>query len=204
MPFSSNTSSSQQSLQLLQLQTQHGMQQHQPSMANRNKASSTNTASATKFANAPVLSQSHSQCKSSNQTSHSKPTGRTTGSHVHHTSSITSKTQTTKNVSEKGKFLHGHMQISFGGDYTTSLPPQVQHQLNNSQHLCTKTSGTPFNGGNLKPNLEGWKIDSSVNISQLQPTENSSAGSNQKSSPVCGRNVPSILSSGPSHLSELN
>ncbi|WJX12151.1 hypothetical protein P8452_02678 [Trifolium repens] len=204
MPFSSNTSSSQQSLQLLQLQTQHGMQQHQPSMANRNKASSTNTASATKFANAPVLSQSHSQCKSSNQTSHSKPTGRTTGSHVHHTSSITSKTQTTKNVSEKGKFLQGHMQISFGGDYSTSLPPQVQHQLNNSQHLCTKASGTPFNGGNLKPNLEGWKIDSSVNISQLQPAENSSAGSNQKSSPVCGRNVPSILSSGPSHLSELN
>ncbi|WJX18619.1 hypothetical protein P8452_08400 [Trifolium repens] len=205
MPFSSNTSSSQQSLQLFQLQKQHGMQQHQPSTANRNKAPSTNTASATKFANnVPVLSQSHSQCKSSNQTSHSKTTGRTTGSHVHHTSSITSKTQTTKNVSEKGKFLHGHMQISFGGDYTTSLPPQVQHQLNNSQHLCTKTSGTPFNGGNLKPNLEGWKIDSSVNISQLQPTENSSAGSNQKSSPVCGRNVPSILSSGPSHISELN
>ncbi|GAU37190.1 hypothetical protein TSUD_30550 [Trifolium subterraneum] len=205
MPFSSNTSSSQQSSQLLQLQKQHGMQQHQPSAANRNKASSTNTASATKFANnVPVLLQSHSQCKSSNQTSHSKTMGRTTGSHVHHTSSIASKTPTTKNVSEKGKFLQGHMQISFGGDYTTSLPPQVQHQLNNSQNLCTKAAGTPFNGGNLKPNSEGWKIDSSVNISQLQPTENSSAGSSQKSSPVCGRNVPSILSSGPSHLSELN
>ncbi|XP_045796213.1 protein TIME FOR COFFEE-like isoform X2 [Trifolium pratense] len=205
MPFSSNTSSSQQSSQLLQLQKQHGVQQHQHSTANRNKASSTNTASATKFANnVPVLLQSHSQCKSSNQTSHSKITGRTTGSHVHHTSSITSKTPTTKNVSEKGRFSQGHMQISFGGDYTTSLPPEVQHQLNNSQHLCTKAAGPPFNGGNLKPNSEGWKIDSSANISQLQQPENSSAGSSQKSSPVCGRNVPSILSSGLSHLSELN
>ncbi|KAI5421197.1 hypothetical protein KIW84_044870 [Lathyrus oleraceus] len=43
-----------------------------------------------------------------------------------------------------------------------------------------------------------------MNTSQLQQTEDSSAGSSQKSSPVCGRNVPSILSSCPSHLSELN
>ncbi|XP_012569782.1 protein TIME FOR COFFEE isoform X3 [Cicer arietinum] len=192
MPFSSNTSSSQPSSQLLQLQKQHGMQ---PATATRNKASSTNTASAMKFANnGPVFSQSHVQCKSSNQTSHSKI--NTTGSHVHHTSSITSKTPSTKKISQ------GHMQISFGGDYTTSLPSQGP-QLSNNHPLCTTAGGTLFNGGSLKPNSEGWKVDSSANTSQLQPTENSSSGSGQKSSPVCGRNVPSILSSCPSHLSEM-
>ncbi|KAL5071618.1 hypothetical protein RYX36_022505, partial [Vicia faba] len=57
---------------------QHGMQQQQPATAIRNKASSTNTSSATKFANnGPVFSQTHTQFKSSNQTSHSKITGRT-------------------------------------------------------------------------------------------------------------------------------
>ncbi|KAI5424319.1 hypothetical protein KIW84_030493 [Lathyrus oleraceus] len=167
---SCNTSRSQQSSQLLQ--KQHGMQQQQPTTAIRNKASSTNTASAIKFANnGPVFSQSHTQFKSSNQTSHSKITGRTMGSHVNHSSSITSKTATAKNISqEKGRRSHG----------------------------------TPFDGGHLKPNSEGWKVNPSVNTSQLQQTENSSVGSSQKSSPVCGRNVPSILSSSQqSHLSAL-
>ncbi|CAI8602949.1 unnamed protein product [Vicia faba] len=203
MPFSSNTSSSQQSSQLLQ--KQHGMQQQQPATAIRNKASSTNTGSATKFANnGPVFSQSHTQFKSSNQTSHSKITGRTVGSHANHSSSITSKTPIAKNISqEKGRGSQGHMQISFGGDYTTSLSSQERQQLNNSQSMCTTAAGTPFNESHLKPNSESWKVNSSVNTSQLQQTENSSAGSSQKSSPVCGRNVPSILSSCPSHLSEL-
>lgn len=204
MPFSSNTSSSQQSAQSLQLHKQHGMQQQQSAAATRNKASSTNTTSATNFANnGPVFSQSHAQCNSSNQTSHTKITGRTTSYHVHHTPSTATKTPTTKNDLEKGRFSQGRMQISFGGDYTTSLPSQGKHQLNNSQPLyTTAAAGNTFNGGNFKPNLEGWKVDSSVNTSQLQQTENSS-GSGQKSSPVCGRNVPSILSSCPSHLSEL-
>jgi len=203
MPFSSNTSSSQQSAQSLQLHKQHGMQQQQPAAATRNKASSTNTTSATNFANnGPVFSQSHAQCNSSNQTSHTKITGRTTSYHVHHTPSTTTKTPTTKNDLEKGRFSQGRMQISFGGDCTTSLPSQGKHQLNNCQPFYTAAAGNTFNGGNLKPNLEGWKVDSSVNTSQLQQTENSS-GSGQKSSPVCGRNVPSILSSCPSHLSEL-
>ncbi|XP_058770887.1 protein TIME FOR COFFEE isoform X2 [Vicia villosa] len=202
MPFSNNNSSSQQSSQLLQ--KQHGMQQQQPAMAIRNKASSINTTSTNFVNNGPVFSQSHTQFKSSNQTSHSKITGRMAGSHVNHSSSITSKTPTVKNISqEKGRVSQGHMQISFGGDYTTSLSSQGQQQLNNSQSLCTTSAGTPFNGGHLKPNSEGWKVNSSVNTSQLQQTENSSAGSSQKSSPVCGRNVPSILSSCPGHLSEL-
>ncbi|CAI8603121.1 unnamed protein product [Vicia faba] len=84
---------------------QHGMQQQQPATAIQNKASSTNTGSATKFANnGPVFSQSHNQLKSSNQTSHSKITGRTVGSHANHSSSITSKTPIAKNISqEKGR-----------------------------------------------------------------------------------------------------
>lgn len=197
-------SSSQQSSQLLQLQKQHGQQ---PAIATLNYASSTNTPSATKYANnAPAFSQSLAQCKSSNQASHSKTTGRTTGSQVHHTSIITSKTPTLKNFSqEKGRVSQGHMQISFGGNYITSLPPHPQGQqlLNNNQPLCTTAAGTPFNGDNLKPNSEEKKVGSLVNASQSQQTENSSAGSSQKSSPVCRRNVPSILSSCPSHLSEL-
>lgn len=107
---SCNTSSSQQSSQLLQ--KQHGMQQQQPTTTIRNKASSTNTASATNFANnGPVFSQSHTQFKGSNQTSHSKITGRTMDSHVNHSCSITSKTATAKNISQKkqGVLADGHM-----------------------------------------------------------------------------------------------
>lgn len=40
------------------------------------------------------------------------------------------------------------------------------------------------------------------NVGSQQP-ENSSTGTNQKSSPACRRNVPSILSTGPSQVSEL-
>ncbi|KAG4402208.1 hypothetical protein GLYMA_02G146900v4 [Glycine max] len=204
VPLSSNASSSQQPPHLLQLPKQHAMQQQQAAMASRYKASSANSTPAAKFANnAPVFSQTPSQCRSSNQASHSKASGRTTDSHVHHTSIITSNAPTLKSFSqEQGRVLPGHMQISFGGNYITPLPPQGQPLLSNNQPLCTTAQGTPYSGANAKSNLEGSKASSSVNASQLQQTENS-AGSGQKSSPVCGRNVPSILSSCPSHLSEL-
>ncbi|KAF2314869.1 hypothetical protein GH714_036991 [Hevea brasiliensis] len=45
--------------------------------------------------------------------------------------------------------------------------------------------------------------NSSVPVLQSQHGDNSLTGSGQKTSPVCGRNVPSILSACPSHLSEL-
>ncbi|XP_027364226.1 protein TIME FOR COFFEE-like isoform X2 [Abrus precatorius] len=202
VPLSSNASSSQQPPQLLQLQKQSGMQQHQPSMATRYKASSTNT-TATKYTNnAHVFSPPLSQSKSSNQASHTKTSGRSTDSHVHHPSII--NTPTLKKISqEQGRVLQGHMQISFGGNYITSVPPQGQQLPNSNQPLCATAAGTPFSGGNMKPNSEGSKVSLSVNTSQSQQAENSSAGNGQKSSPVCGRNVPSILSSCPSHLSEL-
>ncbi|KAJ1433075.1 hypothetical protein SESBI_06292 [Sesbania bispinosa] len=204
----SNASNSQQPPQLLHLQQQHGILQQQPAMATRYKVSSTttNAATATKFLNsAPVFSQTQTQCKSSNQaSSQSKNSGRALDSQVHNTSITTSTTPTFKSFSqEQGRVLPGHTQISFGGNYVSSMPPQGQQLLNNNQPFGTTVLGTPPNGGNLKTNSQGSKVGSSMSTSSMQQTENSSAGTGQKSSPVCGRNVPSILSSCPGHLSEL-
>jgi len=200
VPLSSNASSSQQPQHSLQVPKQHAGQQQQPTLANRYKASSTNSTPgpATKFANnAPVFSQTLTQCKSSSQASHAKASGRTADSHGHHSSIMTPNAPTFKSFSqEQGRILPGHMQISFGGNYITSLPPQGQQV-----HSSNQPMGTPPQG-NIKSNSEGSKVGSSVNPSQFQQAENS-AGSGQKSSPVCGRNVPSILSSCTSHLSEL-
>ncbi|XP_057742441.1 protein TIME FOR COFFEE-like [Arachis stenosperma] len=210
-PLSSNASSSQEP-SLLHLQKQYGIQQsqQQPAMATWYKAPSTNINSATKFANdIPVFTQT--QSKSSTQASNSRSSGRTMDSHLHHAPVITSNAPNLKSYSqERGRISQGRMQISFGGDYTTPLPPQGQLISNNRPVSTTVAgiAGTTPNGGNLKPNPEGRKVSSSmntssVNTSQSQQTDNSSAGSGKKSSPVCGRNVPSILSSCPSQLSEL-
>lgn len=206
VPLSSNASSSQQPQHSLQLPKQHAGQQQQPSLANRYKASSANSSASptTKFPNnAPVFSQTLTPGKSSSQASHTKASGRTADSRAHHSSIMTPNTPTFKSFSqEQGRILPGHMQISFGGNYIASLPPQGQQVLNNNQPVGTPAQGTPFSGGNMKSSSEGSKVSSSVNASQFQQAENS-AGSGQKSSPVCGRNVPSILSSCTSHLSEL-
>ncbi|XLT46169.1 hypothetical protein HN873_038773 [Arachis hypogaea] len=206
-PLSSNASSSQEP-SLLHLQKQYGIQQsqQQPAMATWYKAPSTNINSATKFANdIPVFTQT--QSKSSTQASNSRSSGRTMDSHLHHAPVITSNAPNLKSYSqEQGRISQGRMQISFGGDYTTPLPPQGQ-LISNNRPVSTTVAGTPPNGGNLMPNPEGRKVSSSMNTSsvntQSQQTDNSSAGSGKKSSPVCGRNVPSILSSCPSQLSEL-
>ncbi|KAL1367353.1 protein TIME FOR COFFEE isoform X2 [Arachis hypogaea] len=207
-PLSSNASSSQEP-SLLHLQKQYGIQQsqQQPAMATWYKAPSTNINSATKFANdIPVFTQT--QSKSSTQASNSRSSGRTMDSHLHHAPVITSNAPNLKSYSqEQGRISQGRMQISFGGDYTTPLPPQGQ-LISNNRPVSTTVAGTPPNGGNVKPNPEGRKVSSSmntssVNTSQSQQTDNSSARSGKKSSPVCGRNVPSILSSCPSQLSEL-
>lgn len=207
LPLSSNASNYQQPPQFLHLQQQHGMLQQHPAMATLYKASSTtsNATTATKFFNGPpVFTQTQTQCKSSNQASQSKNSGKTPDSQV--TSIITSTTPTFKNNSqEHGRVIQGHKQISFGGNYMSSLPPQGQQLLSNNQPLgsTATVAGIPPHGGNLKTNSQGSKVGPSMNTSQTQQTENSSAGTGQKSSPVCGRNVPSILSSCPSQLSEL-
>ncbi|KAF7818326.1 protein TIME FOR COFFEE-like isoform X1 [Senna tora] len=174
-PLSSNTSSSQQ---LLQLQKQHNVQQQPPSLANTRYKASTSTTSASKFVNNPsVFSQTFSQCNNSNPSPHSKSSGRTSDSQVLHTPVITATASTIKNVSqEQGRVLQGHThtQISFGGNYKSSLHSQGQHQLNNNQH--TTFASTP-NGSKPKPNSQGSKIGSSINNLQTQQAENSSVGS---------------------------
>ncbi|XP_015969555.1 protein TIME FOR COFFEE isoform X1 [Arachis duranensis] len=199
-PLSSIASNSQHPLQLFHLQQQHGMLQQLPAMPTQYKASSTNSTIATKHVNSPtVFSQTLNQCKISNQASQSK-----------NTSIVTSATPSLNGFSyEQERVLQGHSQISFVGNYMPALPPQQGQQLlSNTQPFSTNTivAGTPPNGGgNMKTNSQGSKpVPSlSINTSQKHQIENSSAGSGQKSSPVCGRNVPSILSSFPSHLSEL-
>ncbi|XP_016204629.1 protein TIME FOR COFFEE [Arachis ipaensis] len=200
-PLSSIASNSHQHpLQLFHLQQQHGMLQQLPAMPTQYKASSTNSTIATKHVNSPtVFSQTLNQCKISNQASQSK-----------NTSIVTSATPSLNGFSyEQERVLQGHSQISFVGSYMPALPPQQGQQLlSNTQPFGTNSivAGTPPNGGgNMKTNSQGSKpVPSlSINTSQKHQTENSSAGSSQKSSPVCGRNVPSILSSFPSHLSEL-
>ncbi|XP_061341373.1 protein TIME FOR COFFEE-like [Gastrolobium bilobum] len=206
LPLSGNASNSQQSPQLLHLQQQqHGMLQQQSAMATRYKASSTNATAATKILNSfPVFSPNQTQCKSSNQASQSKNSGRTPDSQILNTSIVTSTTPTLKSFSqEQGRVLQGQTQISFGGNYMSSLPPHGQQLLSNNQPFGTTVAGTPPNGGNLNINPQGSKVCSSMNTSQMHQSKNSSAGTGQKSSPVCGRNVPSILSACPSHLPEM-
>ncbi|OIV91329.1 hypothetical protein TanjilG_01947 [Lupinus angustifolius] len=159
VPLSSNASSSQQPSQLHQLQKQHVMQRHQPAMATRYNASP--SIATTNFPNnAPLFSQTVTQCKSSNQgSSHSKSLARTVDSHVHQTSGITSNAPTLKSFSqEQGRVSQGHMQISFAGNYITSLPSQGQQLPNNNQPLYTTAAGTQLNEGNLKPSSEGRKV----------------------------------------------
>ncbi|KAE9618435.1 hypothetical protein Lal_00047392 [Lupinus albus] len=158
VPLSSNASNSQQPSQLHQLQKQHVMQRHQPAMATRYNASA--SIATTKFPNnAPLFSQTVTQCKSSNQGSHSKSLGRAVDSHVHQTSGITSNAPTLKSFSqEQGRVSQGHMQISFAGNYITSLPAQGQQLLNNNQPLYTTAAGTQLNEGKLKPSSEGRNV----------------------------------------------
>ncbi|RDX69923.1 Protein TIME FOR COFFEE, partial [Mucuna pruriens] len=204
LPLTSNGANSQQPSQLLHLQQQHGMLQQQSAVATRYKVSSTNASAATNLNTPPVYSQTQTQCKSSNQGSQSKNLVRTPDSQVLSTSIITSTTPSLQSFShDQGRVRQGHTQISFGGNYISSLPLQGQQLFNNNQSLSTTVAGAPPSGGNLKTTSQGSKVSSSVNTSQIQQTENSSTGTGQKSSPVCGRNVPSILSSCPSHLSEL-
>ncbi|CAL0300585.1 unnamed protein product [Lupinus luteus] len=158
VPLSSNASSSQQPSQLHQLQKQHVMQRHQPAMVTRYNASASITTP--NFPNnAPLFSQTVTQCKSSNQGSHSKSLGRPADSNVHQTSGITSSAPALKSFSqEQGRVPQGHMQISFAGNYITSLPAQGQQLLNTNQPLYTTAAGTQLNEGNLKPSSEGRKV----------------------------------------------
>ncbi|KAL2320952.1 hypothetical protein Fmac_029921 [Flemingia macrophylla] len=207
LPLCSNVANSQQPPQLLHLQQQqqqHGMFQQQPAVATRYKASSTNAINAAKNLNTPpVFSQTQTQCKSSNQGSQPINLVRTSDYLVHNPSIIPSTTPTLQTSSLDQGRVQGHTQISFGGNYISSPPLHGQQLFNNNQSPCTAVTRTPPSGGNSNTNSHGSKVSSSVNTSQMQQTENSLTATGQKSSPVCGRNVSSILTSCPSHLSEM-
>lgn len=94
----------------------------------------------------------------------------------------------------------GQTQISFERNAKSG-----QQIPSSNQSPSPLAVGSPSNaGGNLRTSSTGSKAGSSIPALQLQQTENSSSASTgQKSSPVCGRNVPSILSTCAGQLSEL-
>ncbi|CAL8178650.1 unnamed protein product [Prunus armeniaca] len=88
---------------------------------------------------------------------------------------------------QQGRSSQGQTQISFGGNHKSSLPPQRQQILTNKNQSSSSLVAS-----------------SSMSTLQSHQTENSSpSGNGQMSSPACGRNLPSILSTCPSHISEL-
>ncbi|XP_019093659.1 PREDICTED: protein TIME FOR COFFEE-like isoform X2 [Camelina sativa] len=99
---------------------------------------------------------------------------------------------------------HGQTQISFAAP-SQSQPSQEQHGRCGGSSSVTG-SGSHGKAANHKVSnsktLPLSPIPSSPAHAQEQ-TENSASGSTKKTSPVCGRTVPPIISSCPGHLSEL-
>lgn len=191
VPVAANSQNFQQQ-QLLQLQKQQMMQQQQQSTAAaRSKAQTTNclpsSSIGAKLSNkAPTFSQTLVQSNSSSQSPQWKNSARNPTNQVPPNSLTSSGTPNIKNVSQQQiRSSQGHTQISFERHSKSGLAHQGQQIPTSNQ------SPTGSKGGSSIPTL------------QSQQAENSSASTGQKSSPVCGRNVPSILSTCPSHLSEL-
>ncbi|XP_022959878.1 protein TIME FOR COFFEE-like isoform X2 [Cucurbita moschata] len=176
-----------------------GIQQQQATMSSRMAPrtkvptdSSLPSSATTKFScnPPPGFSKPLIQCDKSIQSN----SGRMVASVVPTTSlHLSSSTSVHKNSSQpKGSTLQGQTQISFRGDFKPSFT-QMQH-IPTSSH-SSSTSGKLRNTSS--------KTSPSVAPAQPKQDESSSTGAGQKSSPVCGRNVPSILNTCPSHLSEL-
>ncbi|KAJ6709033.1 PROTEIN TIME FOR COFFEE [Salix koriyanagi] len=201
IPMAANSSSTSHQQQLVQLQKQHILhQQLQPPIgAADSKASISNSlplpSNGAKFPNnAPVFSQTQALGNSSPQNPQWKNSSRIPSSQAPLTSLSASNTSVHKNAfQQQGRVPQGHSQISFGSSSTSALPPQGQQISSSSQ--------SPSSGG--RTTSKNAKANSSTPGIQSQQSDNSSSGNAQKSSPVCGRNVPSILSACPSHLSEL-
>lgn len=96
---------------------------------------------------------------------------------------------------------HGQTQISF------ATPSKSQQGRSGGGSSSAVTGSAPHEKA-AKPKVNNSKalplspVPSSAAHGQDQ-AENSASGSTQKNSPVCGRNVPSIITSCPGHLSEL-
>lgn len=191
VPIATNSQNFQQQ-QLLQLQKQQMLQQQQQSTAAaRSKAQTTNCLPSSSIGaklshKAPTSSQTLVQSNSSSQSPQWKNSARNPTNQVPLTSLTSSGISNIKNVSQQQvRSSQGHTQISFERHSKSGLAPQGQQIPTSSQSPT------------------GSKAGSSIPTLQSQQAENSSASTGQKSSPVCGRNVPSILSTCPSHLSQL-
>ncbi|KAG6575907.1 Protein TIME FOR COFFEE, partial [Cucurbita argyrosperma subsp. sororia] len=181
-------------------QQQHILQQQQATMVPRSKGPSNNSlpsSATTKFpcSAPPGFSQPLIQCDNSIQSPAQKNSGRMVSTVVPMTSlHLASSTAVHKSSpQQKGNNTpHGQTQISFGGDFKPGFT-QMQH-LPTGGH-------SPSSSGKLRNTSS--KTSPSVAPVQPKQDESSSTGAGKKSSPVCGRNVPSILNTCPSHLSEL-
>ncbi|KAL6339496.1 hypothetical protein AAG906_034581 [Vitis piasezkii] len=192
-PVAANGPSQQQ--QLIQLQKQHAIGSGRtkvPTSSNHQPSPSITT----KFPNNhSVFPQNLVQSMSSAQSSLWKNSARTPASQV----PAPSTNSAIKNLpQQQGRAPQGQTQISFGGSpRSTSAPsPFVTGSPTNSSISNTT-------GGSLRTTPMSSKAGPSIPMLQPQQADNSSSSPGQKSSPVCGRNVPSILSTCPSHLSEV-
>ncbi|XVF32572.1 hypothetical protein REPUB_Repub17cG0093800 [Reevesia pubescens] len=202
-PIGANSSNSQQQ-QLLQLHQQRMMQQHQqlPATASRSKTQTTNTMPASSIAakfssNAAIFPQTVPQSSTAAQSTPWKNSARTPASQA------TSVSAVKKFPQQPSRPPQGQTQISFGLNTKSSLSPQGQEIPTSSQSASPMIVGSPPTSGNVRTSSTSSKVGTSVPTLQTQQNENSSAVNGQKSSPVCGRIVPSILSTCSSHLSEL-
>uniref|UniRef100_A0A1J3DJH4 Protein TIME FOR COFFEE n=1 Tax=Noccaea caerulescens TaxID=107243 RepID=A0A1J3DJH4_NOCCA len=102
--------------------------------------------------------------------------------------------------SRQQKRTHGQTQISFAAP-SKSQPPTGRSDGSSSSASHGKAANPKASSNNSKA-LPLSPVFSSTAHAQEQ-TENSASGSTQKTSPVCGRNVPPIITSCPGHMSEL-
>ncbi|KAJ6352419.1 hypothetical protein OIU76_001614 [Salix suchowensis] len=197
IPVAAHSSSTSQQQQLVQLQKQHVLQQ--PMGAAESKAPTSSSLPSpsidAKFSkNTTIFSQTQAQ-ESTPQNPPRKNSSRTPSTQSP-LASLTVSSTVHKNASQQqGRAPQGRSQISFGPSSKSSLLPKGQ-QISSSNH-------SPSSGGNTITTSKNANANLSVPAIQSQQCDNSSSGNAQKSSPVCGRNVPSILSTCPSHLSEL-
>ncbi|KAL0435736.1 UNVERIFIED_CONTAM: hypothetical protein Sradi_0281500 [Sesamum radiatum] len=108
------------------------------------------------------------------------------------------------------KSSHGQTHISFGDSSVPATSFQGQQLVTKSQPVpsfvvgCTLNSSMSKNtGSSLRTASTLGKAGSTISPLPCQETEASLNGPTQKTSPSCRRNVPSILSTCPSQLSEL-
>ncbi|XP_044501070.1 protein TIME FOR COFFEE-like isoform X2 [Mangifera indica] len=198
-----------QQQQLLQLHKQQMLQNQQQSAAAaaQSKAplnSISSSSIATKLSNnTPMFPQTLVQSNSSGQSPQWKNSARNPTCQVPPTSLVPSNSPTLKNVSQQQQVRSSQTQITFERNSKSGLAPQGQQIPTSSQSQSPLAVGSLASAGNLRTSSSGSKAGSSIPNLQPQQTENSSSSTGQKNSPVCGRNVPSILSTCPSHLSEL-